>query len=412
MSKIVSKENYSSFISNNAFEWSCYLLVFGLFYSRALLSISTVLILLSSLISFYQNKNKEIKIGLIQYLFLAIYVAFILSIFNTKDINEWKSIVFKVNYLILLPFGFLLAPKLNQVKIKYLLAFFILCCFVCLTIDSIYVLLNYEHFIKQVEVSKNIVSVIGPVHTELGLLSTVSFVLIIYFISIEKKQLKLLFLTALSIIFFLELCVISFRFSLLSIFILGVLYLIYQTFILKKYIKLVYLVLISLSAVFLVKTVPPVKARYENTVKDIYSIIENKNPNFQSLGQRWAAIKCTTEIIKRNIWFGVSPSDLKDEMQTQYQKDSYLLIPENRIFIHNQFLYYAASFGIPFTVIIFIVFLILIIKETKKNQLIFWLMVPFFLHMFSDNTLERQISGGCILFFLLLLPNLNMKSQP
>jgi O-antigen ligase len=171
------------------------------------------------------------------------------------------------------------------------------------------------------------------------------------------------------------------------------------------------LVLISLSAVFLVKTVPPVKARYENTVKDIYSIIENKNPNFQSLGQRWAAIKCTTEIIKRNIWFGVSPSDLKDEMQTQYQKDSYLLIPENRIFIHNQFLYYAASFGIPFTVIIFIVFLILIIKETKKNQLIFWLMVPFFLHMFSDNTLERQISGGCILFFLLLLPNLNMKSQ-
>ena len=411
MSKIVRKENYSSFISNYAFEWSCYLLVFGLFYSRALLSISTVLILLSGLLSFYQNKEKGIKIGVVQYLFLAIYIAFILSIFHTNDVNEWKRIVFKVNYLILLPFGFLLAPKLNQIKIKYLLAFFIFCCLACITVDSIYVLLNYEHFIKQVAVSKNIVSVFGPVHTELGLLSTISLVLLVYFIAIEKSKTKLLLLISLSIIFFLELCIISFRFSLISIFIMGVLYLIYQSIAKKKYNYLIYLFLILFSAVIIVKVVPPVKARYDNTVRDIYSIIENKNPNFQSLGQRWAAIKCTVEIIKENAWFGVSPSDLKDEMQYQYQKDSYLLIPENRIFIHNQFLYYAASFGIPFTVIIFIIFLILIIKEAKNTPLILWVMIPFFLHMFSDNTIERQISGCCILFFLLLLPNINMKSQ-
>ncbi|QEK52713.1 hypothetical protein FYC62_14385 [Pedobacter aquae] len=97
-------------------------------------------------------------------------------------------------------------------------------------------------------------------------------------------------------------------------------------------------------------------------------------------------------------------------MDNQYAQNSYWLIPQNRVFVHNQYLYYLASYGVIFSFLIFVFGFILLWREINRNSLSLAFIIPIIFHMFTDNSMERQISGISIVFLLLLFTNIKIKT--
>jgi O-antigen ligase len=149
--------------------------------------------------------------------------------------------------------------------------------------------------------------------------------------------------------------------------------------------------------------IKPLNLKIAATNSDISRIINHENYNDHSIAQRYAATLNSLQIIKNNFWLGVAPADLGDEMKSQYKINSYLLIPENRVFVHNQYLYYLSSFGIlAFVIWVFLWFKNLFIS-IKKYQFLAYLILLASAAFLIDDFFQIQIGFTGFLFFYYLL---------
>lgn len=403
MGKPISYSKYLSFFHEKAFVWSCYFLLIGLFLSRALVSISCVLIVVFGFLNYFYQKTKK-QISLEFLLFPLIYLALFISFFWTNHFLVWQKLLFVNSIFLFLPVGMYFGPNFLKKEIKNILLLFSGLCFLLIISTAFKAILNYHQFIDEVERSKNLMLSIGPDHSVLSVLSVVAFFIGINLYQTEKaKWLKSFFLVAL-ILFFLALNIIAFRFSLICIYLMLLLYSLWsiRQFPKKYLIYLLGLLVIPIFTFLFYFAFPSVQKRVQNTLIDLQSITSDRNPNFQSLGQRWAAIKCSWELIKKHPLLGTSPADAEFEIQKQYKINSYLLIPQNRIFLHNQLIYYVLVYGIPFGLIFILLLGKLFIKIYHLSPFYFMILLPFILHMQIENTLEKQITANAFLFLFLL----------
>lgn len=390
---------------DDAFLWCCYLFVIALFFSRALLGISSVLLLLFSII-YYLKKSFKLSFKPVHYLFFSLYSAYVFSIFIApQSVDTWAHLLFKNATYIVLPFAFVFYPTITEQTVRRVFTLFFLLAFACVFLDAVNALLHYNQFLLDVSNSKNIYPIIGPQHQELGILSAIAFVMGIYLFRKEVGSKRRIFKGVLTAILFLGLHIIAYRFSLVAIYLMIIAYSFQEVLRTKNLKLLLGSTLLLAICLYSVLFIPSVKNRYQNSLNDIKSIIEHTNPNFQSVAQRWYAIKCASEIIKKHPLVGVAPANAQVEMEKQYAINSYLLIPENRVFIHNQFVFYILCFGIPLGVLFILFMLFLVIKQVWVNPLLFWLLIPFLFHMLIENTLEKQITANAFIFLFLMMGN-------
>ncbi|WP_182995405.1 O-antigen ligase family protein [Pelobium manganitolerans] len=262
-------------------------------------------------------------------------------------------------------------------------------------------LVDFDAFVSAVEASKNVEPVIGSHHSNLNLLYVIAFGFGL--VTAEKENrpwARLLLLILLGLMFF-QLHLIAFRFSVIAVYIFLALYLIRWLLISnRKSVWLALFMVLFFAVVF--SFVPSINARYQNTVQDLKVFKQNKNPNFNSLTQRILALDCAYKIILRHPLYGVSPTIAEQRMQEQYALNSYLLIPENRVFVHNQFAYFLLCFGVLGGAVLALVILWLIFKQfTTKGY--GWILLPFVLHMLIENTLEKQITLAAFIFLVLII---------
>ncbi len=385
------------------FAWLCYLFIISLFFSRAGLAISSVLLFAHSLV-FYFKKPFKVALQPIHFLLFAIYTAYLVSVlFHAQNLNYGSQLLFKNAVFIILPLTFIFSKELSVKAFHRILLLYFFLAVICVSINTTDALLHFNQFLEDVSNSKNIIPIIGPAHSELGLLSTVAFILGFYLVKgCTNPQLKFLLFCLLALLF-VALHIIAYRFSLITIYLIIAFYGISEL-VKRRNIKLAaFSVLAFVVGVYSFALIPSVKKRLQNTVSDLTSITEHRNPNFQSVTQRFLAVNCALEVVKEHPWLGVSPVNTGPKMQEQYKKNSYLLIPENRMFIHNQFLYYVLCFGIPFGALVGLLLGVLVFKNAYTNPLLFWLLVPFFFHMMIENTLEKQITANAFIFLFLVL---------
>lgn len=408
MSKM-AKAGIYSLLKEHALEATCFLLIFGLFFSRAILSISLPIMLLIAINSFYHHQKIN-PIKLKHYFFIGLYILICLSIWNTTDKVTWLNILFKNSFLWVLPLVFIFAKKPGEATIQRLVSFFGFCGVLCISIDLVWILSHQQIYKEIIAKSGSITSVLGPYHTELGLLYSIAFTALWMSLLNQKEPIKKRIIIALLILFLMGLIIIAQRFTLISLLLSGLFFIGRELIITKNYKYLGYALLLFLAAIIVYQKVPAIKQKVIYTKNDIISLVENQNPNYLSISQRWAANKCAIEVIKNNVFIGVAPADLKQEMDEQYAQNSYWLIPQNRVFIHNQYLYFLASYGVILSVFIFIGGLIILFKEITHNIKFLAFIIPIILHMFTDNTMERQISGISVVFLLLLFTNFKIKT--
>lgn len=389
-----------SIIQHYGFDTACYLLVLGLLFSRAILSISSCLLLFTAIIS-YDNKILP-KFKLYFLVFPLIYFFYLTSFWNTEDDAYYFRIIFKNLSLLIIPISFWLNPRINSKK--NIINLFFYGSLLILIITSFEVLINYNTSIEALKNSKNTLTIFTNFYAEFSILCAISFILFFDQTIKEKKsahkKLTFIFLT----IFLVLIHIIALRFSLLIIYLFLLTYLV-SYFVNRKQVTSMTLMILSiiLIPIFSYKFIESFKAKVDNTFQDIEVIIHNKNPNDFSISQREVAIKCSIAAINKNIWLGVSPADAENTMKVEYAKGSYLLTPENRIFIHNQFFLFALSFGLPITLIIIGLLFYFSFTLVKGNQILIYIIPAFFIYWMIENGLEKQISATAFLFFVFLL---------
>lgn len=132
------------------------------------------------------------------------------------------------------------------------------------------------------------------------------------------------------------------------------------------------------------------------------------DPNGKSVCMRIEFLKTGMLILKKNLWFGVGTGDVKSSFAKAYEETNSNLKPENRHMAHNQYLTFAISLGIiGFVLAMGFMFAPLFMRKSTNFLLVAFCTI-FFVSMFDEDTLTRQL--GSIMFammysFALLLPS-------
>ena len=388
------------FIQQYGFDFACYLIVLGLLFSRAILSISCFLLVFTAIIA---NGNKPLpRVKIYLLVFPIIYFFYLTSFWNTEDYSHYFRIIFKNLTLLIIPIAFWLNPKINSKK--NIITLFFYGSLIILIITSFEVLTHYKASIEALKHSKNTLTIYTNFSSEFSVLSAIAFIL--FFddtIKSKKSVIKIVAFSSL-ILFFVSLHLTALRFSLLLIYFFIFVYLIFHLINKKQFKSLIlFIISITLLPILFYQFITSFKVKVDNTYRDMEVLIQNKNPNDYSISQRAVALRCATAVINKNIWFGVSPADAENAMQVEYRKRPYLLTLENRIFVHNQFFLFALSFGLPITLIIIGLLIYFSLTVIKENPILIYIILSFFIYWMIENGLEKQISLAAFLFFVFFL---------
>jgi hypothetical protein len=131
-----------------------------------------------------------------------------------------------------------------------------------------------------------------------------------------------------------------------------------------------------------------------------YELLNNDDPNGQSISQRLIYWKTGFTIAKQSWLFGIGSGDIQQAFQKQYELDNSPLTMNNRNRSHNQFLTYFITFG----VIGFLLFSWILIKtwnycRVQNNLLGIIFLVISMLSFLVEDTLETQMGVTFFAFF-------------
>jgi len=148
------------------------------------------------------------------------------------------------------------------------------------------------------------------------------------------------------------------------------------------------------------QNIASIKARLKQIFAEYDYYMMGENPGGHSVVQRAEFWRAAYGIFRENYLLGVGTGDIADAYPLQYKKMKSRLIPQWRLRAHNQYLTFAATFGIiGFLYFIFaLIFPMLSLKKSKDFLYItFWLIA--ILSMISEDTLETQAGITFFTFF-------------
>ncbi|MBC7523489.1 MAG: hypothetical protein H7239_03515, partial [Flavobacterium sp.] len=306
------------------------IIIIGLYFSRAMISIGTGLLGFIALIDFQKQKLKNLlKSPYLIYLFT--YLLYLISFFYTQNLSVLKQLLFLQLSFIIIPF-FFSQQQTSKKQIDFILkTFVIVTSLVCLgTLISFFN--NYEFNKLLIINAKATPAITGIVHYQFAYLIVIA--IICSYVLTQNEKSKPLWL-ALLVFLIATIHILAYRTGLFCFYILVFYHFIKLLITVKNKVQIlgfgvVFIVVISLCCLF----IKPLNLKIKATKSDISRIINHENYNDHSIAQRYAATLNSLQIIKKNFWLGVSPADLGDEMKTQYDIEPYLLMPENRVFVH------------------------------------------------------------------------------
>ncbi len=352
----LSNGRFSEVKTQNGLFLLSVLFIIGLLFSRALLSITPVAMLLWA---FWQtpvpHSIKQLKNNIPVLCLLGFYLLFLLSTFYTQSWSQWRYYVTQYLPFLLIPLAWGMLPRLRRQQQHALLFLFLILVTILSIGTVVHYFLHREEINTMISHSQNPTSINGLSHIYFGMLMAlaISYGGYLYFLPLviwhqaEKKL--LLFCVVLT---FISLHIMAFRTGLLALYITMFVQLIILIVRRKQY-----LIGGALSAAFLLLplgayfTLESVQLRVANTEYDIKRYVNKEDINYYSISQRLAAWENALAVVQRNWLLGVALADVKTELRRQYAIKDFGLKKENQIGIHNQYLQLLVSFARSFNLI-------------------------------------------------------------
>lgn len=398
---------YIGWVKNNIGLLGGLMLTAGLCLGNALISIGVILIALQVVMV----PPKALTGQLIKKYspFLAIILLYFWHVFSgiyTEDLHEWGNHLRRKLPFLLLPVAFL-SPAMQRKSVYELshIVFIGAVGFVGLWTGIDY-FINYETVQEELMETGAIMIFGGVNHIYYSLFLAYAIIAGGYFAINSKNSALKYSIVGLTLINIVLLHFIGARTGVvafyLTLFIVMAYYFVcFRGEVLKGIIVLAVLVG---SVILSVSFIGPLNQKFDDTLKDFNVILEDKNPNHWSLAQRKESYIKGWQLFKENPFFGVGRGDLGSAMEKQYEKNGTLLIPENRLNPHNQYLLYLAALGLPaFILLLYVLFYPLFNEYYRKDLLFLSFIILAAFAMLPEYILERQIGISFFLYFYCLI---------
>ncbi len=381
----------------------CLFMVTGLIWSRALLSIGMIVVLID-LFYYYQKPQKK-SVDLPILALSGIFLLYLLGGFNSEN---WEEYVFQIKSkspFLLLPLAFLFIPGISK-RYYYGLLYAFLLSISCATLYSLSLyILDYEAITKAYMQAHVLPTFINHIRFSLMVAfgSLTAFYLYhkryFYFGSWERYlQLGLGFM----LMIFLH--ILAVRSGLLAFYLcIGYgLLLLWKSQ--KRGVAILLLAIMVAAPIGAYWTVPSFKNKMGYVRYDVMRYFSNKDVSQLSDSRRIISWKVGVEAASQTPLVGVGIGDVQSEMDAVYSKDYPSLTKENWLLPHNQFLYIYTGLGLlGLLLFTMIVFTPLIINWVYFHDHLYTAFNIIILSSFmSESTLETQIGAAFYLIFTLL----------
>lgn len=368
--------------------WAVCGLILGLYFSRALISISMILLMVVSLYEQLQpsKRNNFYKqwiwtLPIIYFLFM-----FISGLWSSNTTYYFTRIQTLLPF-VALPIGMY---SLKHWKVKQF-TFVMILFIICTTVGNLYSLWQYiqhkEIFDIAYSYAKTIPTPFKNDHIRYSIAVVMSSLFCLYFFLHSKSESPKAIALGVLIFNVVYLHILSAKTGLLALYTLSCIGIIYLLLSKKYWLKGLLIATVIVVLPWLMFNVSNTfRAKYYYVKYSIEQILNQQKENNISDEGRLISYTYAIRIIQKHPWMGVGYGDVFDVMEQQYradfgQQDVKILLP------HNQWLMAAIAAGI-FAAIIFSIWLILLVYTYFMKH---WLLIGVFLLMLIALLIEPLV---------------------
>lgn len=403
MNLSLNKIQFNASFINQWFLAAASISVMGVFFSRAMISIGMIGIVL--LYFFNKGWKKPFHFdqkNLILFFLAPIFVLYLIGGLWTKDYGYWMDRVQVKIPLLFVPLGFWAVSAIIERKtIDKVLWLFVFLSFATALGSFIYYLTHFEEITESYKHAKTIPVVIEHIRYSL-MLALAFFTAIALFLSspIIKTPLakKVLLGMAFFILAFLH--ILSVRSGLLALYATALVWLLFM--IVRKGDKR-FMLLIPAALLFPVLMylfVPSLHNKVDYMVRDVSQFVSGKSVNNYSDGNRLLSMKIGTLIGLQHPVLGVGSGDVQQAMNEVYKVEYPDIDQKNWLIPHNQFVYLFTALGlIGLCTFILCLLYPFLNKEVLDDIICLAVLVGVYTSFLSEATLELQQGIALITFF-------------
>lgn len=375
----------------------------GVFFSRAMISIGMIGIVLTFVLTKSWEKSFSFRSADPVMFFLApVLIIYLLGGIWTENHAYWLDRIVVKLPLLFLPLGaWAIKDVLQKWVMDVLILIFISLCAATALGSFIYYLLHFKEVTESYKHAKTIPTIIEHIRFSL-LMAVAVFASVQAYMqsSLLTTKFKKNIVAGMGLFIFIFIHVLSIRSGLLALYATGFVWLL--VYVVQSGQKK-FLLVLPAGLCFLVLMyffVPSLHNKVNYMVRDIRQFTTGKSVNNYSDGNRLLSMKIGTEVGLEHPVLGVGSGDVQDEMNAVYKNEYPDIDQRNWLIPHNQFVYIFTALGIA-GLLIFIGCLAYPLFSPGVLSDVFCLavLVSSYTSFLSESTLEIQ--QGIVLVSLL-----------
>ncbi len=392
----------------------CIGMVAGMLFSRGLLSVSMILMVLNALhpatIKESWARCRSNRFALFSLLF---FLSYALSGLWSEDIGNWSRILQIKLPFVFLPFAFINAP-LHQAQLQRYTIYGILLTLTGGIVYSLsFLVANPGYF----NTSPHLPSPLEGDYIRFTIALVLGLHMIFYLFSekttfalknIEKALLVLWSVAAVAYIH-----IQAAKSGMLCLYLLIIIYIVARYFRKRPGLGFAFLFLLGTASIVGGMTIPSIKRQVKNIVKEQKMWEANDTAQFNNASSfvpRLISYKVAVELISEQPLTGVGTGDVKTEIDKKYKAEYPGMIEFFRLIPHNQFIFTALVVGIPLSFTLILMVVAPLMRQTKNIYTVATLIIMF-VGLSIEPMLEVQNGVFVYLFFTLFWMAVFKKRQ-
>ncbi len=390
--------------------WICWMLVgllVGLLVSRALVSFTSVLMVLPF---FFRDRQQPVQRNLLFAISLLLLPVLLSGLWSSDSTSWWSSVAVRLPLLTMfLGLSSVTISQRNKTRLVYL--YLLLICLGCTWSLSQYLAdttAMHEAYLR----AKTLPTPSDDDHIRFSWMVVVAILLGTHLVFTEQKQQTRLGISAAIVFLVVYLHLLAAKTGLVGLYAGIGIYVLYTIFIRKQWRTALAIVATGMAmAAVCYLTLPTLRNRIQYVVYDLSNYAKgNIQPGYTDASRLWS-MKAGYQLTLQHPLQGVGFGDMRsvvDQWHTVHHPES----PDYERFLPaNEWLVYGTGSGIPGSICFTMGFLALLYFTTRRNILSVILSVTALLPFLFDDTLEGQ-TGVIVLAFIAFFGQQKLAETP
>lgn len=384
----------------------CLAMVAGLFFSRALLSVSMILMLLNAFHpgNIRDNFQAWYK-NAFSWLGFAFFGVYLLSGLWSSDTDFWWASTINKLPFVILPFAFLSVP-LHKIKYQRIIIIGIAVMQLLVILYSLLQLgLHTEFYMRGYHVSRPLPTTKYDDHIRFSLSLVLSIQMFCYLLFEQQKATLTkaikIFLIACILLFVVYLHILAAKTGLICLYLSTIVFIFYKVYGKSKIKAVVLALCVAAIPVVAYNIIPTFKTKVDYVFYEFNKSKQDKKYDYTlSDAGRMITYDIGLKAIEKYPFTGTGAGDIMHEMRAGYQQYYPEVASSEQYGPTNQFMFTALSVGIPLCLVLVAMILYPFFARRKNVYLVITGMVML-VSMMVEAMLELQFGVFTYLFFIL-----------